>query len=245
MLHGAQRGVFHLSFDVPSRCADRIASGECDIGIVPAIELGRQQLKMIPGLGIASHGPVRSVLMISRVPPREVRSLAADVSSRTSVALARTVLARRYNTEPLLVPMAPDLDRMLAAADAAVIIGDPAMQVDTRSLPWEVHDLGEEWWRMTGLPMVYAVWAGRAAAVTEEVAGLFRESYRFGRERLDDIVLAESGPRRLPEALTRDYLTRVMVWELGPAEYEGLNLFLQLAGKYYAAAPHSEKPIPT
>jgi predicted solute-binding protein len=241
MLHGAQRGLFDLRFEIPSRCAALLASEEADIGIVPAIELRRQPLKMIHGVGIASHGAVRSILLVSQCPLEEVRTLAADMSSRTSVALAQLILARRYNSEPRLIRMAPEVNSMLTKADAAVIIGDPALRVDPAALSSPVYDLGHEWKQMTGLPMVYAVWAGRSQVATAEVGDAFRESYRFGRDHMSEIINSEAAPRRLPEALAHEYLTRMVVHELGPAEYEGLNLFLELAGKYCAVYPESEK----
>src|SRR3954451_12615952 len=100
MLHGPQRGLFHLDFRIPSACAAQLASGAADIGIVPSFELTRQDLEIIPGLGIGCHGAVRSILLISHRPAAEIRSLAADTSSRTSVELARVILERRYGARP-------------------------------------------------------------------------------------------------------------------------------------------------
>ena len=88
MLHGPQRGLFDLEFRVPAACADELASGTADIGIVPSFELTRQNLEVLPGAGIACHGPVRSILLIASRPISEIRTLAADASSRTSVQLA-------------------------------------------------------------------------------------------------------------------------------------------------------------
>src|SRR5689334_24875505 len=100
MLHGAQRGLFELDFRIPAGCADQIASGAADIGIVPSFELTRQDLEIIPGTGIACHGAVRSILLISARPAPEIRTLSVDASSRTSVQLARVVLARKYGAHP-------------------------------------------------------------------------------------------------------------------------------------------------
>ena len=145
MLHGAERGRFELSFSVPSECADRLAAGAADIGIVPSVELPRLNLELIPGAGIACRGAVRSILLISKVRPERVRVLAADSSSRTSVALARILLARRHGAQPVVRSCPPDLAGMLEAADAALIIGDPALRVEIEGLPYAVHDLGQEW----------------------------------------------------------------------------------------------------
>ena len=231
LLHGRQRGAFNLIFRLPSVCASMLAGGEADIGLVPAIELARQQLTMVHGVGIASRGEVRSILLIHKRPLGEIERLAADTSSRTSVALAQLILERRYGAVPELVPHAPDVAAMLAVADAAVIIGDPALRVDPRALPFPVLDLGREWHDLTGLPMVFAVWAGRAGAVDEHAGHILRESCRFGIDHIEDIVSAEAAPRGLSPDLARHYLTRHIVHEFGTAEYEGLNLFLQLAGQ--------------
>ena len=104
LLHGRQRDQFDLSFCVPSECADRLAAGTADVGIVPAIEAARLGLEPLPGCGIASRGAVRSILLVSKVPPGRIRTLATDSSSRTSVALARIILARRYGVEPVMHP---------------------------------------------------------------------------------------------------------------------------------------------
>src|SRR5215472_6250066 len=130
MLHGAQRGLFDLEFAIPAVCADRLASGDADIGIVPSFELTKQELEIIPGAGIACHGAVRSILLISSRPAEAIRTLAADSSSRTSVELARVILARKYGAHPEIVRQAPNLDAMLKTADAALIIGDPALRID-------------------------------------------------------------------------------------------------------------------
>ncbi len=236
MLHGRQQGLFELDFQVPAECADRLAAGRADLGIVPAFELLRQDLTILHGAGIACRGAVRSILLISRRPLGEIRTLAADSSSRTSVQLARVILERRYGVSPAIHSLPPDLETMLHSADAALLIGDPALRIHTIHLPYALYDLGEEWVEMTGLPMVFAVWAGRADIITPEVSAAFRESCRHGRERIDEIAATE-GPRRgFPVDLVRDYLANRIVHELGPREYEGLNLFLDYARRAFPAA---------
>jgi len=229
MLHGPQRGLFDLDFQIPAACADQVASGAADIGIVPSFELTRQDLEIIPGTGIACHGAVRSILLIAARPPAEIRRLAVDSSSRTSVQLARVLLARRFGAQPELIPHPPDLDAMLRIADAALIIGDPALRIEPARLPYHVYDLGHEWVEMTGLPFVFAVWAGRRGAITPEVAEAFRQSCRFGRERIEEIVAAEAPRREIGPALVREYLTRHIVHELGARDYEGMERFLSYA----------------
>lgn len=229
MLRGPQRGIFDLTFRVPALCAEMVASGEAAIGNIPAIEYARQGLDLVRGAGVACHGPVRSILLVSKRPLDQIRTLAADSSSRSSVALTRILLARRYGVEPEFRPHAPDLPSMLALSDAALIIGDPALRIEPSTLPYLVADMGGEWVEMTGLPMVFAVWAGRGECITPEVAATFRASCRYGRERLDEVVEAESAARRIPAALARDYLANHIVNELGDREYEGLELYLRYA----------------
>ena len=229
MLHGPQQGLFDLDFRVPSGVADQLAAGAADIGIVPCIELTRQDLEIIPGTGIACHGAVRSILLISHCPASEIRTLAADISSRTSVELARVLLERRFGATPQTIPHVPDLDAMLRVADAALIIGDPALHIDPISLPWHVYDLGAEWLELTGLPMVFAVWAGLRNTITPEIAEAFQASYRFGRDHMEEMVAAESAARGFKPGVVREYLTRYIVHELGAREYEGMRLFLEYA----------------
>jgi chorismate dehydratase len=232
MLHGAEQGRFDFEFRLPSECADRMASGEADIGIVPAIEWARQGLALIRGAGIACRGPVRSILLVAKSRPERIRTLAADSSSRTSVMLARIVLEERYGSRPEVVSMPPDLPLMLETADAALIIGDPALRIDPARLPLPSFDLGQEWWDMTGLPMVFAVWGCRPEVLSPDLEPAFASSCRFGRERIDDFVAAEARARNLPEALARDYLTHNIVNELGEREYEGMRAFLERARRF-------------
>jgi chorismate dehydratase len=231
MLQGPQRDLFDLEFRVPAECADALASGAADIGIVPSFELTRQRLEVLPGAGIACHGPVRSILLISKCPAAEILRLAVDSSSRSSVQLARVILERKFGAAPELISHAPNLDAMLKMADAALVIGDPALRIEPAHLPFQVYDLGAEWVDLTGYPMVFAVWAGRKDAVTPAVAEAFRASCRYGRERMEEIIAAESAARGFEPELVREYLTRHIVHELGPRDYAGMDLFLSYTEK--------------
>lgn len=225
LLHGPQRAIFDLSFAVPAVLSDRLATGEVDIGIVPCAELDRLGLDFLPDVGIACRGAVRSILLISKLPPGRIRTLAADMSSRSSVMLSRIVLYERYGARPEVVSMPPVLDQMLARADAALIIGDPALHLDPASLPWRVLDLGAEWWDLTGLPMVFAVWAARPGILTSEIGEVFRSSWIYGDAHLSEIVDEAGAQRGVAPGLAYEYLTRCIHFELGPAELEGLALY--------------------
>lgn len=230
LLHGRQRGLFEVSFAVPSACAARLEAGEADVGLVPAVEVPRLGLEILPGAGIACRGPVRSILLYSAMPLGRIRTLAADSSSRTSVVLARLVLQARYGASPRVFSQEPALDEMLRNADAALLIGDHALS----ACPPEgvaVTDLGAEWAQWTGLPFVFAAWACHRRAASSELAAALLESCRFGQAQIETIIAREAPARRLPEELVRDYLTRRIVFELGPREHDGLRLFLERASQ--------------
>ena len=196
MLHGRQKGLFDLLFRVPAECADLLAAREVDVGILPCFELLRQDLGTVPGVGIACRGPVRSILLISKCPLGQIRTLAGDSSSRTSVALARILLERRYGAVPRVIPFAPDLTAMLDAADAALVIGDPALRIDPAGLPYEVEGLGRG---MGG--------DDRAAHGIRRVGGAARGAGRGGRARLSGLLRFR--PRRTSRKLCAPRRARV------------------------------------
>lgn len=236
MLYGADESqggeVFDLRFALPSECADQLAAGKVDIGIVPVIEMARQKLEYFLGTGIACHGPVRSILLVSKVPWRQIRRLATDAGSRTSVMLAQVILAEKFGVEPSLISRRADLAAMLGEADAALLIGDPALRLDPVTLPFETMDLGGEWTAMTGLPMVFAVWSARKELMQERYARAFIASCRFGLEHIEEIVRTEAPSRGITEHLARTYLTNHIVFELGDSDYAGLELFLRQAARF-------------
>jgi len=240
LLHDpAQQGLFDLRFALPSDCAAQLASGAADIGIIPVIEMARQKLDYFRGTGISCHGPVRSILLISKVPFQEIRTLATDSGSRSSVMLSRIILAEKFGLRddkaPRLVSLSPDLAAMLGQADAALLIGDAALRVDPQTLPFQTLDLGEEWNNLTGLPMVFAVWAGRKEVLRPEFGAALLDSLHYGQAHIEALVRHESQTRNFPEPLVRKYLTEHIVCELGERDYAGLELYL----KHAAALEHA------
>jgi predicted solute-binding protein len=227
MLYGDQRDRFDLSFCLPAECADRLQDGRADIGIVPAIEVPRQNLTITATTGIVCHGAVRSILLTSKVPLDQIRTVGADSSSRTSVVLTEIILRKKYGAEPEMIPAMPHLDAMLQKNDAALVIGDPALRIDPAESRYAVLDLGAEWTAMTGLPFVFAVWA----ATRQYDAEPFSSSLQFGLEHIDDIIEREHASRGVGMELAREYLTRHIQFELGSAERAGLDLFLEYAAE--------------
>jgi predicted solute-binding protein len=219
-----------LELCVPSECARRIENGAADLGIVPVAEIARQRLAVVPGTGIACEGPVRSILLIAKTSPAGIRRLAVDSGSRTSVQLARIVLEERYGACPEIIEAEPNLASMLESADGALLIGDSALRVSPDTLPYPCFDLGQEWMELTGLPMVFALWAGRpervAAYGPDALAELFRQSLSFGLANIEEIIAEESARRGFPPDLVRRYLTHHICFEISTAAESGLASFL-------------------
>jgi chorismate dehydratase len=218
-----------LEMALPSVCADRLRTGAADIGLVPVAEIARQRLAVLGEVGIACDGPVRSILLFARKPWQEVRTLAGDVSSRTSVLLAQILLRERYHAQVVLQPHAPNLDDMLANHDAALVIGDPALHIDPAASPWQCLDLGAEWQRHTGLPMVFAAWAGPPPMRHRVAPERFRASLDAGLANLEAIVRNEAPLRGISRELAMQYLQQHIHYHLGDRELRGMNEFLRRA----------------
>lgn len=227
--NGPRRHPFQLDYCLPSEGADRVRSGQSDIGILPVIEMARQGLAHFPGTGIACDGPVRTILLISKVPLPEIRTLAVDRGSRTSVMLARVILSQQYDAHPVISVTEPVLDHMLATHDAALIIGDPALHLDPASLPFLTVDLGQAWKELTGLPMVFAVWCGKPEFITPTSSRHFLDSLAYGEKHIATIVAGQAAQRRLPPDLIRTYLTENIIFRLGEKEYKGMRTYLEFA----------------
>lgn len=221
-----------LEMAIPAVCAERLRTGKADIGLVPVAEIARQRLAILGDVGIACEGPVRSILLFARKPWAEVRTLAGDSSSRTSVLLAQILLRERYHADVSMQPHPPELDAMLATHDAALIIGDPALRLDPARLPYSCLDLGTEWHRLTGLPMVFAAWAGSPSVVVAASPKPFADSLLAGLSNLEAIVEKEAPPRGISRSLALDYLKHHIRYRLGDRELEGMREFLHRARQH-------------
>jgi chorismate dehydratase len=236
---------FDISYTLPSACAGSLAEGAADIGIIPAAAYAEiPGLQILPDVAIASRRAVRSILLVSKTPIEKVRTVALDTSSMTSVALTKILFEKWLGGGRVFTPMAPDLEKMLADRDAALLIGDPALRVD-RAL-YHTLDLAEEWIRYTGKPFVFAFWAvhGEALSAADpalDLAGIFRDSRDHGLalSSLDQIA-HEWAPRLgLSEADVRSYLTENIHYQFDAGCLEGLQLFYRYAAEIGAlpAAP--------
>jgi chorismate dehydratase len=250
--HGEAGSEFEISYTLPSACARALEAGTADIGIIPAAALAQvPRLIVLPGVAIASRRPVRSILLVSRVPVEKIRTVALDTSSLTSVALTKILFEKWLGGGRTFTSMEPDIEKMLAQHDAGLLIGDPALQIDrSRHL---TLDLAEEWIRHTGKPFVFAFWAVRQKALSEaapspDLAAVFQQSRDHGLEPANlDQIAREWAPRlALKESDVRAYLTENIYYHLDTACLEGLQLFYRYAAEIGAlpAAPVMRFLIP-
>ncbi|MEW5979186.1 MAG: menaquinone biosynthesis protein [Acidobacteriota bacterium] len=238
-LRGPQRELFEIDLSPPSRCADLLAQGVVDSGLIPVIEYQTiPSLRVVPGLGVSARSRVRSVLLVSKVPVPQIQALAADNSSRTSVCLVQLLLRVRYNRSPIVRSCPPDLKRMLDGHDAALIIGDVALKAKTVGL--YVYDLASEWQQLTGKPFVFAFWAVRAGSCLTDPTP-FHSSFQFGMDSLSLIVEEQSQKLGLSAAEIRTYLTENIQYRLERDNLEGLKLFYQLAREW--GLTDQERPL--
>lgn len=227
LIHGLeQEPGLRLQQDVPSRVAERLHAGELDLGMIPSIEYAFGEYAIVPGIAVGSRGPVRSVLLYHSRPLEDVRRVALDTSSRTSVALLKILFSERLGRDPEYVPMPPGLEDMLATADAALLIGDPALdqRTDVPRL-----DVGEEWTRLTGLPFVYAFWAGPRGVVTPRGVERLQAALLAGCDALPEIALRHAAGDAERAAVYADYLRTNVVYRLEGDEIAGLREFYRRA----------------
>jgi len=239
-LRGPYKGIFEVSQVPPSRIPDLLRTNKVDIGLIPSIEYLRLPgVEFLPQIGIASKRRVRSVILVSRVPLEEIRSVALDSNSRTSAALLKILLRRRGLHDVRYDEHAPVLRQMLLEHDAALLIGDAALTADVTGL--HVLDLGAEWFTQTRLPFVYALWAARPGVVVPDGVRPFIESRRQGMSNIPSIAALEGRRLRLPVESIESYLRTSIHYYLGSEEQRGLELFFRLAQQFEAAPGH--RPI--
>lgn len=234
--HGALRHRYHFLGDAaPSRCAAMLAEGQCEIGLIPVIEYQRiPGLRIIPEIAVASKRRVRSVLLAARCPLEEVRHVTLDPSSRTSQALARILFARRYHTQPVFTERLPQTKvESLNAGDAALIIGDPAMQLaaSAEQRGVRIYDLAEEWRALTGLPFVFAVWAVREDVCEQNLtlARDFLAAKQEGLQMLEVIAAQYAVELELPEDDLLSYLRDNVNYDLDEENIAGMQCYFQLS----------------
>jgi len=252
--NGPLRGKYDLSFTVPSQCAEELRTGTADVAIIPAIEYQRiDDLVILPDMAIASKKQVRSLLIIAKKPIEQVKTFALDASSRSTQTLTRILCAEKWKIAPEFVEASPDLGAMLRQADAALLIGDPALRIavgiEKDSWPGSegqticqaatlgitsaeilyVYDVVSEWRSLTGLPAVLAVWAARRGIATPEVAADFLASRDFGLSRIPEICFDAARELELPQPTLESYLRSNIDFSLDAENRRGLELYFAYA----------------
>jgi chorismate dehydratase len=263
---GPLTGRYDLSFTVPSLCAEALRNGDADLAIIPAIEYQRiPNVVLLPDMAVAAKGEVRSILLLAKKPVQLAKRVALDTSSRSSVALVRLLCQGLWNISPEFVDAAPDASAMLADADAALLIGDPALRVriqmdalhskqsaapgtgccggDADDLPVPgvdtlfLYDVAQQWREMTGKPCVTAVWAGRREVVTPEVVADFLASRDYGISHIGDIAEGASLKLDLPPNSLESYLRESIDFFLDDENLAGLSLYFDLCAKVGLTPP--------
>ncbi len=246
LVYGLDRDPsFDLRYDLPSECARLLHANVVDLGLIPSIEYLRGgPYRIVPDLAIASRGTVASVALYTTRDMKDVRSIALDTSSRTSVALTRVLCARLFRIQPTLESRGPDLADMLARCDAALIIGDNALFLDASAAggrPLRKIDLGEAWFELTGLPFVYAFWAGRPGVIAPEHVAALQRARDEGIRRPDELARDYLAATPERQAAGADYLRDNIKYHLRDDECAGLERFYRYAAEAgvveHAAAP--------
>jgi chorismate dehydratase len=252
---GPLAGKYDLSFAVPSKCAEDLRAGRADVGIIPSIEYQRMEdVVALPGMAIASKQEVRSLLVVSKVPIEMAATFALDTNSRSTVGLARILSRRHWNIDPEFIDMPPDPDLMLARADAALVIGDPALRLrlkvdalmsktpsgegccccggeDEQAVKGVeslfVYDVAQQWREMTCLPAVLAIWVARRGVITPEMAADFQASREYGLAHIGDIAEGAALKLELPPRELERYLTDNIDFSLDDENLAGLRRYYE------------------
>jgi chorismate dehydratase len=248
--HGPRREELRRHFDVeytiPSLCAQKLAENSADIGIIPvAAYTTVPDLRILSDVAIASKRAVRSILLVSTKPLDQIRTVALDTSSRSSAALIQVLFAKHWRREVRFAPADPQLDEMLAKHDAALLIGDPALLVDrSRYLTW---DLAEEWRNLTVKPFVFAFWAIRSGAKTNEdlahIGEIFGASRDEGLRHIEELADEWSDRLTLPREVIVQYLSENIHYRLDQDCIAGMQLFFRYAADLKILPPAPELRI--
>ncbi len=258
---GPLAGKYDLSFAVPSQCADALKRRDVDVAIIPSIEYQRiDNTVVLPGMSVSGDGEIRSLLVVSKRPIERAKRIALDTSSRATVAYVKILARDFWRISPEFVDAAPNPSEMLQNADAALIIGDPALRIaiemDALSsrasgkstegccgcdgapdLPIPgfetlyIYDVAQQWQEMTAKPSVMAVWVGRKDVITPEVVADFQASKEYGVQHVRDIAEGASVKLDLPVPELERYLTENVRFDLGDDYLAGLNLYFQKAAE--------------
>ncbi|MBI4596628.1 MAG: menaquinone biosynthesis protein [Candidatus Tectomicrobia bacterium] len=235
IIYGLEKNLipndFELIYDVPSVCADKLKNKSIDLALIPSIEYARSgQYFIVPDICISSKGLVNSVLLYSKTEFSNIKTIALDTNSRTSATLIRILMSNVFGIKPIYYQSSPNLQAMLENYDAGLIIGDKALYYQPENL--NILDLGESWFRLTGLPFVYAFWAGWPGVIDRKGIKILHQSLDLGLKNIrviaEEFALQGNGTPKI----NSDYLMTNIRFKLGPEELEGLKLFYKYAHEF-------------
>lgn len=223
---------FELIYDIPSQVAVNLLNKQINAGLVPSIHYAKYSVKyrIVPEICIASHGAVESIRLYFKKDLNDIKTVATDISSMTSVILARIILSEKYDVRPKFVAMKPNLEEMLSKADAALLIGDNALFESSGDESY--LDLGDEWDDLTGLPFVYALWVGRRDSLSKDDVLALIEAKKYGLQNIDVICEKASERYGIDFDSCKSYLTENLQYDLGELEIEGMKEFFTYAFYY-------------
>lgn len=237
LIHGLRdrlAGLATLSLNLPSRLADDLAAGRLDVALIPSVEYFRgDNYEIVSDSAIACRGPVWSVRLLSRVPARQIKTLALDEGSRTSAAMVQVLLAEKFGLRPKLVPMPMEQTPETIQADAILLIGDRAMH-PPRGVYREIWDLGDQWCRLTGKPFVFAPWVARRSpdgerCIGDEIIDALSASRDDGIADLQSIAAEHAAAHQLSTEDLYRYFSENLHFYLGEKERDGLDYYRQRA----------------
>jgi chorismate dehydratase len=248
ILEGPQKEAFQPMLSTPAECADQLAAGSVDIGLIPSIEFQRiKGTRIVPGPAVASTHRVRSVILVSVMPLWKVKTVAFDKGSRTSVALSRIIFNDFYHTHPDFRPAEPNIADMLAQSDAALLIGDRALKfmednerpeaarqkplLRLGPEPLQVFDLAERWRFLTGLPFVFAFWAVREGFQDASIVDVLKQSRDYGVAHTATIAEKYSAELQIKKEFIQEYLERNVHYYMDRSCVEALELFYEKAAR--------------
>jgi chorismate dehydratase len=239
---GMHPAGWQIDFDAPSACAQKLASGGADVGLIPSVEFARNpDLVLAAPLCVAARREVTSVLLLCGGELSQIRKVWLDPASRTSQALTRVLLDMERVPSPEFEER-PHLPRRLGPHEAALVIGDRALRLPPALAPSRRVDLAELWHRHTGLPFVFAVWAASEGSASHELASTLEASFAYGQAHLPQIEKAFTYSLDLPEGRVHTYLTRHLHYSLDKEEFSAMALFFGLVLK--EEFPHDRFRLP-
>ena len=218
---------FSLSLDVPSVCAEKLRSNEVDIGLAPvAIIPQLKEHHIISDYCIGASGALRTVMLYSDVPLRNIRTVLLDPQSRTSALLVQILAKQWWKISPAWSPAPEGYEKKIRAAQAGLIIGDRNFSLSGKFK--YAYDLAEEWKLFTGLPFVFACWISNKK-IQEDILSSFSAALKFGLDNRDKVIgdctaLAD-------EKTVNDYLHNCISYHFDRAKHEAMKLFVKLAGE--------------